>query len=730
MRIQAFFRGRLYICGIILFTCIAETPDVLAQQQQPPVVLENSIVRFEFEPEYMGLSAMIDLRTGRNHINPVQTKHELWELTFANGTQRSTLSSTETPCTAFTIEHNPDGSGKVVIVWENIDYWRENDAFTVRVTIDLPPESGIASWRIWVDNRSDVWGLWDVAFPKFNGYLVAKEYDIALPGGNWGKLMKNCNERLSFNYPTGWNMPMQFMCAIKDGRGIYMAAHDPEAWKKDLTVSPGHEFSIRTYAEDMAVPGSDHEAPFPVMVGIYDGGWMKACKLYREFALTAPWTSKGKVSERKDMPQALKDIGLWMRVRGDIGPEGVTAAEKNKALIDAQKYFDVPLAVHWYDWHVIEYDNHYPHYFPEKPGFRDRFQDLVSRGWVVMPYINGRIVDTFNDDFHRFLPHTVKDQAGKPFPEVYGSGSGRMTVMCPYTEFWQNEVTDVVDRLGHDLGVNAVYIDQISAARAMLCFDEFHGHPLGGGGWWGDGYREMLKKVQDVAHSNGNNMIVTSENAAEPFMDGIDAFLIWIKRDDREIPMITAVYSGYSIYFSSPAWFQHGDTAWIMVQGRDFLWGTQNGWMQMELMDPEHAKKAAFLKSVGKYRIAGKKYLTYGELVDLIEPDNRLETVTEQWPDHWSNPREATLPVIQGAVWKADDGTLGIFLVHYLEDNATIEYTVDPARYGLDSSSDGYVITSITPEGNHVEATVPQGSIRRSDTLGPLEIRLLEIRAK
>jgi hypothetical protein len=237
----------------------------------------------------------------------------------------------------------------------------------------------------------------------------------------------------------------------------------------------------------------------------------------------------------------------------------------------------------------------------------------------------------------------------------------------------------------------------------------------------------MLKKVQEVAHSGDRNMIVTTECAAEPFMDGVDTFLTWIKPDDRSIPMITAVYSGYSIYFGSPAWFEHGDRAWIMAQGRAFIWGSQNGWMGFELFEPQHAKKAAYLKSVGKYRVAAKKFLTFGELVDVVEPTNHIETVTETWPDHGNNPRRATLPSIQGSVWKAEDGTLGIFLVNYLESDNTIEFAIDPDRYGLDAVSGRFTITRVSPEGSQIEAPVPREVIKRTEKLGPWEIRVLEV---
>jgi hypothetical protein len=529
-----------------------------------------------------------------------------------------------------------------------------------------------------------------------------------------------------------------------------MAAHDPRAWDKTFTIEPGKEFYIRTNVENMAVPGSDHKDPFPVMLGIYRGGWMQGAKTYRKFAVTAPWTSEGKVSQRASMPQSLKDIGLWMLVGNYIGPEKGTPEEKNKPLIDAQKYFEVPVAAHWYNWHQIPFDTHYPHYFPTKPGIPEQVHDLVSKGLVIMPYINGRIIDVSNDDFDEYLPYCCKDRMGKHYVETYGNNV-KQAPMCCHTEFWQDKVTQIVERLAEEVGVNAVYIDQIAAASPVLCFDKSHGHPLGGGGWWVDGYREMLKKVQRVAHSNGRNMIITTECAAEPFMDGIDAFLTWIKPDERSIPMITAVYSGYSIYFGSPAWFEHGDRAWIMAQGRAFLWGIQNGWMDFQLFKPEHSKKAAYLKKIGKCRVAAKKFLTFGELVDLIEPTNDVNTITETWPDHGNNHKTATLPSIQGSIWKAEDGTLGIFLANYLEENNTIEFEIEPVKYGVDSASGRYKITQMqtarqgeacrSPKGEPVveqivELGLPEGKKNgglkptlRTETLGPWEIRILEVQA-
>ncbi len=137
--------------------------------------------------------------------------------------------------------------------------------------------------------------------------------------------------------------------------------------------------------------------------------------------------------------------------------------------------------------------------------------------------------------------------------------------------------------------------------------------------------------------------------------------------------------------------------------------------MTVDLLKPEHSRKAAYLKKIGKYRVAGKKFLTYGELVDLID---HTDTISEPW----------TTPIVQGAVWKAEDGSLGVFFVNHLEKESVMEWTIDPEKYGLEPRGDEYAITRIGPEGRRLEDTVPGREIRRTEALGPWEVRILEIR--
>ena len=67
--------------------------------------------------------------------------------------------------------------------------------------------------------------------------------------------------------------------------------------------------------------------------------------------------------------------------------------------------------------------------------------------------------------------------------------------MCPATNYWQNTIGDVVDTLcgpHNSFATDGVYIDQIAAAGPRPCWDPTHGHPVGGGSHWVEGYQVCM----------------------------------------------------------------------------------------------------------------------------------------------------------------------------------------------------------------------------------------------
>ena len=252
---------------------------------------------------------------------------------------------------------------------------------------------------------------------------------------------------------------------------------------------------------------------------------------------------------------------------------------------------------------------------------------------------------------------------------------GRMLIMCPTQKFWHDKILAVVDTLYREHNVNGVYIDQVSAHPAEFCFDKSHGHPLGGGAYWVEGYRRMMSEVKKYAAPR--KLVITSEDTAEPYMDMIDAYLTWGTLGD-DLPMLQMVYSGYTLYFGSRA-ESLPDEMFNMVEGRAFLWGHQNGWMTPFYLQPGHEKKAEFMKKIGSYRVSTREYLTYGELVSIVKPANRVPIIQGRYGN--SGELRFDYPEVMGSVWKAEDGRIGVFMVNTRERDNRLDFVLDLNDY-------------------------------------------------
>ena len=613
------------------------------------------------------------------------------------------------------------GERSATFAWSGVDLPGEADALDVTATVELPEGSATSLWRVRVENRSTRYGVFEAQFPVIAGLGEPGQCDVAIPRSNWGVLYRKLQGAEGGSYPSA-NWPMQMLTVNQGGEGLYLACHDPEAWPKTFHCQPGSEFRFGVWAADAGVPGSDFETPGAVAVGVYEGDWWRGCKLYREWAVTsAPWTQKGRLSRREDMPDSIRNLALWFLgggTRDDIVP----------AMLKANEFLGLPIGLHWYSWHEIEFDTHYPEYFPTKPGFAEGVKELTSRGMLAMPYINGRLHDMDIPSFGEAEPWCTKQESGERYMEIYPS-QARQAVMCPYTEYWQKRINGVVERLVSECGVNAVYLDQIAAAGPALCFDPDHGHPLGGGSHWVDGYRKLLALTKEIGHRDGRQVAFTTENNAEPYMDGIDAFLIWNPRNPNEIPMMTAVYSGYSLYFSSPR-TQNDPRSFWMGQARDCIWGCQLGWMDPSfLTSPAHATEGEDLKRLGEYRVACRKFVTYGELLGELASVEPLPDVHGMW-DNWSGPpQQVALPAVDTAVWRAEDGSLGLFIANLSETSQPFRFRLDPAAFGGFEAKGKWVeLRRLSPQGSQVAGYMAYEGGERAEFLEPKELLVYEVR--
>lgn len=637
-----------------------------AAAAEPPR-LECGGLTLEFAPEAAGLGLSRLASHGQTLVASAEPKPLLWRIELRSEDNEAKPITLDNRVAA-KASATPSAEG-LALRWDQIALPDEPSIMAVEVRIVRKGDAA-TQWTIEVECCSKRYGVWDVSFPVMANIGGEVRPDVAVSRGNWGMLYRECKDRQTGSYPS-YQWPAQFLCVNRGGSGLYLACHDPQAWPKRFSLTPGGEFHFLVHAPHRGVAGIGYRPRWPVVLAAYRGEWWVGAKLYRTWALAdAPWTHKGPIAGRKDTPRALRELGLWM-----LG--GGHAKEVVPKMHEAARFFQVPVGIHWYNWHEIPFDTYYPNYFPTKPGFAEGVKELVAKGMVVMPYINGRLWDSGNENFKEAFPFACKTPDGKPYLEEYGSGR-KLACMCPATPFWQKKVQEICRRLMEECGVNAIYIDQIGAAAPQLCHDKSHGHPIGGGSHWVDGYRQMLTPIMEMAHADGRDVIITTENNAEPYMDNVNAFLTWNPRYDNEIPMMPAVYSGYTIYFSSPSAVNDDLRAFCASQGRDWLWGCQLGWMGFELLAPENRAKAEYLRELARQRLAAAKFMVYGELLGEVKPLNEVPKIEVTWNRGWGNKgaHQAILPAIMATLWRAADGQLAVAMTNWDDSEHAFRFRI------------------------------------------------------
>jgi hypothetical protein len=353
----------------------------------------------------------------------------------------------------------------------------------------------------------------------------------------------------------------------------------------------------------------------------------------------------------------------------------------------------VPIGFHWYSWHQIPFDNDYPHYFPAKPGFPEAVRDLQASGVYVMPYINGRLWDTHDrgvEDFEftrRALPAATKDEQGKPYIEMYGSKESdgsrvQLATMCPTTELWRSTMRETVLRLFNECGVKGVYMDQIAAAKPQLCFDRTHGHPLGGGHWWTEGYWSLLESIRRTKPAD---RMLTTECNAEPYTQVFDGYLTWHWQYDGQVPVFPAVYGGAIQMFGRA--YRGGpskDLALRMKAGQQLVYGEQIGWLDPDVV---HEKgNAEFLRRVVRLRHTLRRYFYAGEMARPPRLQGAIPRVTADW--QWSGHWPVTTDALLAGAWRLPkEKKLVLLLVNVSDEPIQVTLDFDAARYDLPAGS-------------------------------------------
>ena len=503
-------------------------------------------------------------------------------------------------------------------------------------------EDGI-EWRVRVLNQSDDHTVLSVTYPGVS-FVSDGAASLFVPSASGRVIEEACAKEAGFSgiYPSDFEgvVPVLGAYAARGGvsRGLYAAVHDASAARKELlceTFRDGSGYFCFDYpAENLGRPRNSFEAGGCLTVRALCGDWYDMAKIYKAFVeQCAPWCPP---LGREDSPAWMRDVPMyvmdWMpNDNPDADPVPISIRPPvepprdnwYKKPIELAEYLGLPIGYHLYNWHWIPFNNDFPHYFPVKEGLEEGVREMHRHGVHVMPYINGRIADTRDSRgetvrFDRELrPGATKRMDGTLDIETYASHEPdgslcRLAAMCPTSPAWRDTMARTVHSLFHEYHMDAVYVDQVAAARSNLCCDPTHDHTPGNGDWWVKGYRLLMERLRRECPEGCG---FTTESNAETYADQFDGYLTWAWVYSSMVPFFPKVYAGrIALLGRNTNGYKKDDAQFFRFHvGQAVLFGQQIGWINADVVDDD--RKNDYLKRMCRMRWELKEFFTMGEML-------------------------------------------------------------------------------------------------------------------
>ncbi len=564
--------------------------------------------------------------------------------------------------------------------------------FEVSVTI-APGAAGpnLTAWRLNVKNRSKDWTIWHARFPLLTGITVGEEpaRDRLFYPDFWGRQTIGREAMAAVTGPCGGYgiHAMQFMGYGRAGHTLYMGAHDPAHWQKQMLFEPADAKAKREsprmhfliHPAGMTEAGNDLGMDYDIVVGEVAGDAFDIARVYAAFARQQPWACQPPPKAHQG-PREAREVFVWEQASINAFPSdrvttvnGEPAAAWVATMIALRRKLGVRLAVHMYHWHQAPFDTDYPDYFPVKRGFKKLVADLKKGGVVVMPYINGRLFDQAAPSYGpeaesaacKISAQRVNPKTRYAWPESYGNGQ-LLTGMCLHTDYWRQTVVNLCQRIVGELGCGGVYLDQLGCFGGGVCVDPRHGHPLGGGSYWLAGMRRL---VADIREAVGPEPLLTTECNWEGCVADFDGLLDTKWNHDDNIPLFPAVYGGLGSIFGGDLFdgtYADGGRTFLQRTGMRFVWGGQLGWGHFEpLLKPANKALLDYVTTLCRLRAAYGRCFGRGEF--LRPPEVRLADETR-----CTEPLKG--PVLAG-LWSDPDApdAAVLFLVNVSDKTQTVQ---------------------------------------------------------
>jgi uncharacterized protein DUF6259 len=695
-----------------------------ADKKIAPVSIDNGFLRIGIDPHDGKLVELVDLGTRQGQVEGDPASGGLWELELLLENRPAMLTPAESKSFQYELVEAEQG---LRMTWSGFELAGAEQC-KVEASVRLQAGEPMSRWRIAVHKPPEL-ALHKIHFPRLFGLSQQENERLAVPV--WlGQLATDPRRllnapdgrirRLAWNYPG--NLAVQCLAYYGgSGSGFYAACNDTEARRKTFAFRGGQgnrvHFETIHYPENQALDQRSYALPYDTLLGTFQGDWITAAERYRTWATRQHWAQESRLRQGL-VPDWILRTGAWIWNRGRSEQVLVPA-------LDFQERLGLPVRVFWHWWHGCAYDIGFPEYLPPREG-TESFQRAVAsahdRDVRSMVYMNqrawGMSARSWGEEgAERFA---VKSQDGTVQPEIYNVFTKQaLASMCLATPFWRDKYAGLAEQAFRDLGVDAIYMDQACSHRA--CYDPNHGHPMGGGNSWMEGFRTLSNDIRNRCNAD-RRIVLAGEGCGEAWLPYLDLMLtLQVSRERyssptdswQVIPFFQAVYHPYAVTYGSyssltmppydelwPAQFAPKEPLalldrkfsrqFYLEQARALVWGQQPTLANFQSNHlRQRPEEVEYVMRLAHVRDNARKYLLHGEF--LRPPELHLPEVTSDFSrlSIYAGQQQRLVayqkrhPLALACGWRAPDGDVAIALASIADEPLSLSLTLDPEYYQL-----------------------------------------------
>ena len=507
---------------------------------------------------------------------------------------------------------------------------------------------------------------------------------------------------------------MQFMAAYKDGRGVYFSAvddrHTPKAVDWDRQDGKSIRLTLQTFCGDLDADGA-WRPKFHYSLRPYDGGWMEACEIYRDWVRTLPDFQK-----KPNRPMWMYDspVNLIYPVRGegldnkprDMKPNryfpyvnAMSAVEKYGKLLDSRI---MALLMHWEGtapWAP-------PYVWPPYGGEEElaKFRDaLHARGDLLGVYCSGTawtqisaIVPTYSLEQRFEDEHLGRHMMRGPKGEITacicnGFDAQKLGYdMCLAEDWCVGEIVAEAAKLSR-FGIDYTqFFDQNLGGGWLLCYAKHHKHPPIPGAWAVDAMIALQKRL--VA-SGGGMVFGCEQTAATPYVPTLPYSdirpTIGLMFFGRPVPGSSFVFHEWMCNFTgnqcgmgkmNPFWrwasgFVNGDMfSFVLGDNDEIVQGWPSNWKDDF---PERGEFVSFVKRLNDIRKRHPSFLLEGKMIrPFLKCESRPATVKYEG---WSSGTVETTEILT-SFWENAKGERIGFAANWRREPSELTITYADGR--------------------------------------------------